>query len=58
MKVKIEKASDWSYEEIVEVKDWNELIEMLRSRYNHWIIYFPKVEGMYITVTMYDDYVE
>jgi|GEM_PF-6591897 hypothetical protein len=31
---------------------------MLRSRYNHWIIYFPKVEGMYITVTMYDDYVE
>ena len=62
MKVLICKASDWRYKEVLEVKDWNELMEILLERYDAWVIKSNYLESTYPgiqwMVIMYDSYLE
>jgi len=38
MKVLVLKCSDYSYEEELEAKEWNEIMKELLSRYPSWVI--------------------
>ena len=58
MKVIIKKVSDYDYEEEVRVRSWKDFINMLRKRYNEWIITFPNKEHNYIVAKMYDSWIE
>jgi len=61
MKVLICKASDWEYE-VLEVRDWNELMEILLKRYDMWVIEPNYLKSKYSDIEwmaiMYDDYLE
>jgi hypothetical protein len=61
MKVLIMKASNLDYEEFLKVRDWNELMKILKKRYNRWIIDFDpsyKRENENVVIWQYDDYFE
>ena len=64
MKVLVLKCSDYSYEEELEAKDWNEIMKELLSRYPSWVIEpiyehlkrrHPDIEYQCL---MYDGYLE
>ena len=64
MKVLVLKCSDYSYEEELEAKDWNEIMKELLSRYDSWVIEpiydylkarYPDIEYQCV---MYDSYLE
>jgi len=64
MKVLVLKCSDYSYEEELEAKDWNEIMKELLSRYPSWVIEpiydflkkrHPNIEYQCL---MYDSYLE
>ena len=71
--VEITQASNPKYGEYRIFHSWSKMIKYMMKRYNHWIIYFEKypfdnekiasLEYMkncdyYISLTIYDDYVE
>ena len=61
MKVLIMKASNLGYEEFLKVKDWNELMKILKKRYNRWIIDLApsyKRENENVVIWQYDNYFE
>jgi len=62
VKVKIAKASEGGFydlnSEIIEVKDWNELMEILFKKYPRWILSKNPFEDVDCDALMYDDYVE
>lgn len=53
IKITLEKASDWNYKKEIEVKNYNELIKILKKRSNRWILDFDED-----TAKEYDDFVE
>lgn len=61
MRVSIEKASDWDFEEIKEFNTVEELLQYMRNTYDSWIVEFPEPGsrlGVDLVLTIYDDYVE
>ena len=55
MKVRISKASDWTYYEEKEFENVEELWKWMKKTYHSWIVEF---EDHSVHLIIYDDYVE